>query len=398
MKLLNTIINQYKKKKTINNPTCYFYDLSNIIEKIDLIKKYAPKNIHLYYAMKANPNPKLIQGILHHPYIKGIEIASYGEMEKAIKYTSNILFTGPGKTEFELTKCIKNKIYLINVESQIELIRINKIAQKNNRIIEILVRINTDYFLDGATENMSGISTKMGIDESQIYSVLEHSINNLKNIKIRGIHVFSASGIFDFQLLLKYNKYVFNLAKKIENKLHIPLDIIDFGGGFGFDNSGASSSFDVKNYFLELNKIIKKFNFQKKELIFELGKFLVAESGYYTSEIIDIKTIKNKKHIILAGGTNHLRLPHATGIQHPFFIIPRKKKKLFKNQEYVKTEITNISGPLCFSDDELAWNVFVEKANIGDIVVFKNSGAYCFSLSSVNMLSHPYPDEVVINL
>lgn len=74
-------------------------------------------------------------------------------------------------------------------------------------------------------------------------------------------------------------------------------------------------------------------------------KYLVADSGYYTSEIIDIKTIKNKKHIVLAGGTNHLRLPHATGVKHKISIIERNIPKVFNAQESIQVSYkSKLSG------------------------------------------------------
>ena len=142
--------------EVIDNPTCYIYDLEEITNRIKEIDKYKLKNVSLYYAMKANPNKQVIQHILSHDGISGIEIASIGELNIARKSgledDSKVLFTGPGKTEVELREAIRSKIRFINVESVIEAIRINNIAEQEDiEKVNVLLRVNINYFLDGAS-------------------------------------------------------------------------------------------------------------------------------------------------------------------------------------------------------------------------------------------------------
>ena len=98
------IFNNNQKIK--DNPTCYIYNLKQISDQINEVQKYACKNVSLYYAMKANPNKKVISHVLSHECVKGIEIASTGELDIALdsglESTDRILFTGPGKTPAEL--------------------------------------------------------------------------------------------------------------------------------------------------------------------------------------------------------------------------------------------------------------------------------------------------------
>ena len=93
----------YEEERFKINPTGYFYDLEIIKENIHNIEKTAPKQLQLFYAMKANTNSKIMQTVRNEKYISGVEIASSGELEKALKLYSNdeIIYTGPGKTEYE---------------------------------------------------------------------------------------------------------------------------------------------------------------------------------------------------------------------------------------------------------------------------------------------------------
>lgn len=395
--IINAINKIYLKQDVIDNPTCYLYDLQDISKKIKEIEKFAPKNVKLYYAIKANPNKEILKHIRKFDYVQGVEIASNGELFKAKKFFHNneILFTGPGKTIKELEQSIENNIRLINCESIVEAYRINNIAQQKNKNVDILLRINVDYYIDGADEHMAGCSTKMGIDEKDFIKIY-NEILSFKNLNIRGVHVFSASGILDYKFLLKYIVYVFDLIKSLENK-GINIDIIDFGGGIGIDYTKSNCKFNIEKYFKELKKIIKLYNYQGKELILELGKYLVGECGYYTTKIIDIKNNKNYKHIVTAGGVNHMRLPIATDRKHSVYIINKNEPSFCKYQEVVKNEIVDIEGPLCMNEDKISWNDMIDYACIGDIVVLKQSGAYCFSASTLWFLSHEMPKEYILD-
>ena len=217
---IDIIKNTYKDDKYIINPTAYFYDLAIIKDNIFNLKEYMPSNISLYYAMKANTNEHILECIAKDDYINGFEIASSGELDCASKYlnTNRLNFTGPGKTEYELEMAIKNKIRFINIESVVEAIRIQNIAEKLNiSKVDILIRINLNYSLAERMEKMSGCSTKMGIDEDDYLSSF-NIINSLDRITIKGIHVFAASGVLDYEALLNSNRYIFDLVKKIEKQ------------------------------------------------------------------------------------------------------------------------------------------------------------------------------------
>jgi len=397
LKTINTIKKKYKSKKYIKNPTGYFYSLKTIQDNISLLKLNLPEQIDLFYAMKANNNKEIMSSITKNDYVKGIEIASYGELKQALNYckNTNIIFTGPGKTEYELQEAISAKIKYINIESITEAIRIDKIAEKLNiDSVDVLIRVNLNYSINDAKEKMSGISTKMGIDENECMESIKY-IEKLKHINIKGIHVFAASGVLDYKSLLKSNKYIFDLTKKIEKIGTI--EIIDFGGGLGIDYTNKNRLFDIKNYGLELTNLIKKYSFENKKIIMELGTYLVGNCGYYTSKIIDIKEVKNKKHIILAGGVNHMGLPLEMRRKHPVTVIEMHEKKAYENVPSIQNERVDISGPLCMVSDKLAWNTYIKKANIGDIIVFFQSGAYCEGEGMKEFLSHFYPNIEIID-
>ena len=147
------------------NPCFFLYNSSDIRDKIDRLSQ-RPENVSLYYAMKANPFKEILKHMRTKKTVKGIQIASVGELKKARKFfnAKDIIFTGPGKTPFELAESIDEGIRLINIESLTEAYRINDIATKGNYPpIDILLSINTvhNFFIEYLTCNfqcVKGIS------------------------------------------------------------------------------------------------------------------------------------------------------------------------------------------------------------------------------------------------
>ena len=395
-KLENQIINIFQGKQIKDNPTCYIYDLNIIKNNVDAVMNYAPQNIGLYYAMKANPNKYILKYLKSLDEVKGIEIASSGELSKAMKYydPKNILFTGPAKTLIEIEEALKYNIRLINVESIIEAIRINKIASELKiEKVDILLRINLNHKIEEAAENMGGISTKMGIEEDNYLDEYK-IISKLEHLNIKGIHVFSASGILDYKGSIKYANYVFEMVNKLELQgQHV--EIIDLGGGLGIDYSGNDVEFDTKTYFEELRNLINKYSFNDKEIILELGCYLVGTAGYYAAKIIDIKNSKGYKHVVIAGGLNHIPTATLNG-KHPFHIIKMNEEKEYDSQLFVHEEKVDIDGPLCTAEDKVLWDVYIDHAEIGDIVLIRQAGAYCYSCAWLEFLSRKHPKEIIL--
>ena len=386
-------------REVMSNPTCYVYDLEEITRRIEEIKRFKLNNVSLYYAMKANPNMDVIRHVLSHDTVSGIEIASVGELNIArrsgLDSDLRVLFTGPGKTPIELREVIRSKIRFINVESVVEAIRINNIAENEGiDVVDVLLRVNIDYFLDGASEYMAGMSTKMGIDQSRFFEDYE-IISKLKHIKVCGFHVFAADGVLDYEVLLKYTDFVFKFVKEAELIVG-KVKVIDLGGGFGIDYTKAGRTFDTKAYFEGLDTLMRKYSFEDKEFILELGKYIVGSAGYYATRIVDIKECKGMKHIVTAGGVNHMRLPIATDRKHPVYIIKMGIPKLYEKQIEVSNETVDIEGPLCMTEDKISWDEKIQSASIGDIVVLTQSGAYCYSASTLWFLSHQLPLELIL--
>jgi diaminopimelate decarboxylase len=395
-----TIRKYVMSEEFMKNPVFYLYDLKSISERLDFLQTVLPKNVQLYYALKANPHDAILYRMKSHDACSGIEVASIGELEKALRFFSpnNICFNGPGKTDYELSTAISNDIRLISIESIVEAQKIDRIAKKlNKNKVDILVRVNSNYCIEGEITSMVGVPTKFGIDENEVLSSLSFIKKNCTHISINGYHVYGATGVLDYRALINYTQYVFALVNNLDSKADFPSKIIDFGGGFGIDYANTGKFFDVTAYSEELNLQIENSRMTNSQFLLELGRYLVADSGFYCTEILDIKKNKGKKYIITSGGVNHLSRPSISDENQPIQIIQNETT----TRDYIAPEVMNefvdVGGPLCFPEDLLAKNVFIPSARVGDILVVTKAGAYGYTGSQVNLLSHRYPPEIFIN-
>ena len=380
------------------NPCFFIHDLLKVQQQIDKLTQVLPDFCHLYYAMKANPHDKILQYMSRSSLIKGLEIASSGELISAVKYFSpdQIIFTGPGKTDWELEQCLNLGVHQIHIESLSEAARLSYLVTHSRRSsIPVLIRINLNYQLQGSHNQATGASSKFGIDEAEIYAQAQ-KIMDLPGLNVRGFHVFAGSGVTEAVHFNDYLSYVQRLMNSL-SKSQLPISVVDIGGGFGIDYTGSGHELDVSSVANSIVQLKSALGNHIEKFILELGRYLVGESGYYVTEIIDIKISQEKKHIITAGGINHQRRPMAHKQNHPVSIISLPHKKYRQYSHTVTEEIVDIGGPLCTKVDYLAKDQWIQKAEVGDLVLVHCSGAYGQTFGHVNFLGHPLAKEYYID-
>ena len=377
----------------------YLYDTAPMREKIAHLADIMPAGVEVFYAMKANPHGAFLAAAFE-AGAKGIEIASLGEAEKAVAAgfsASQLIYTGPGKSEEELRWGVSKGIRTIHIESLTEAHRLHAICSDLGKTQDVLLRINADFDIHEAQTTFSGGSKKFGVDEEKLGDMLPQ-ILALESLNFRGLHVYAASGVLNVADLLKNCELVFGMARAIETTYPgVCCDTIDFGGGFGVDYLEEGHDFNPKAYADGLARLIKEYDFSGRTFFLELGRYLSADSGWFCSQILDIKDSRGKKQVICAGGINHFRRPAALAINHPLSILRMDTPPLFAAQETVRRESVYFGGPLCTGADKLANNVYVEAADVGDIAVFGLAGAYGLSMSNVEFLSHERPQEIVLS-
>lgn len=382
--------------ETYNTPL-FIYDHGILRRKYELLRETYPPEFSIYYSVKANPNPDLLKVFLSMGC--GLEVASIGELRLALGAgcrPEKILFAGPGKTESEIEAALRYGIGELHAESFLEIRRIGGMSQRLNLEARIAIRVNPGEEAEGGAMRMGGKAAPFGIDEEQLETALD-LVLSYPDISLRGIHLFSGTQILNHETLLRQYSAGLEIARNVSKKLGHPLETIDFGGGLGIPYFPAEHELDMPGLREGLAGLMKTCAndacFDGTKYIIEPGRYLVGESGVYVTRINDIKTSRGRKYYIADGGMHH----HLAASGNLGQVIKRNFPVTIATKlASGATETVDVVGPLCTPLDVLARNVELPESNVGDLLVFFQSGAYARTASPLGFLSHPTPPEVLV--
>lgn len=375
----------------------YLYDGDFLKSHYEQIRNALHDSIDVFLSFKANNNLSIAKQFCL--WGSGIEVASLGEFNLALKAgfsPENIIFSGPGKTESELTYAINHGAYCIIIESIDELMIILDISKKSRTVVNVGVRINPDQDLVQTSVKMAGVPRQFGIDESQLDLIFATLKNCKDNVQFIGIHVYAGTQLLNPEHILQSFKYTIELAIQIKNKYEMTCKMIDLGGGFGVPYFTHEEALDFSLLASEINKLIENAlkSFPYTRFIIESGRFLLAESGVYIAKVLYTKYSKGEKFIITDGGLHHHAASTFRGKTMRNNFPVKVIKKTYSNN--TTKESVHIVGPLCTPEDCIARKVELPEIESGDLISVAYSGAYGLTYSPNLFLGHPTPIEIMV--
>ena len=311
----------------------------------------------------------------------GLDAVSIEEVKIAIKCGFNkdeILYT-PNGVSFSEIKEAKSLGVKINLDS-LESIKDFSEHYPNH---SISVRINPGIYAGGNEKISVGHSnSKFGIPEEFIKDLIKMDKGN--KIKVTGLHIHTGSDITKNNQFEKGIKKIFSIATKFKN-----IESVDLGGGIKIPYFLGDTETNLNDYASAIEHEHKKFkNNTGKNLriIFEPGKFLVSDSGYFITKVNYIKRSENNNFVQVNSGFNHFIRPTLYNSYHEVINL--------SNPNDQKEEYT-VVGYIC-EKDTLAKKRKISKISKGDLLCFKNAGAYGYNMSS-NYNSRLRPAELCIH-
>ncbi|HEU4493471.1 MAG TPA: type III PLP-dependent enzyme [Rubrobacteraceae bacterium] len=374
----------------------YLYHGETIVGRVRRVREAVGTEIS--YSVKANPSLGVCQ-LIAREREAGAEVASSGELAVALAAgfePEDIVFAGPGKTDDELRRVVEAGIFADNVESLGEIDRLAKIAEEAGRKIGVGLRINPTAQLMGSQMRMGGTVGQFGMDQAELQEAVENTLSR-PGLVLRGIHVYTATQVFEVEPLLEHCRNIFEIALEAADYAGRPLEMIDFGGGFGVPYFEKMSEFDLGRFGEGFRELLNTYRTDQRlegcRFLFELGRYLVADAGVYVTRAVDVKQTRGKTFVVTDGGMNHHLT--ATGNMGQVF---RKSYPLLNltRMSGVPEKGVAVAGPCCTPLDMFGSNIPLADPEVGDLIGVFYSGAYGFSASNLGFLSHPAPAEVLL--
>jgi diaminopimelate decarboxylase len=371
----------------------YAYDRRLVAERIALLRRHLPAELHVHYAIKANPMPALVQFIV--PLVDGLDVASAGELKVALAAgvaPAVVSFAGPGKRPEELAAAIAAGI-VINMESENEMETIARLAAAKNVRPRVAVRVNPDFELKTSGMKMGGGPKQFGVDAERVPAMLAR----LKALPLEfvGFHIFSGSQNLSAAAIQETQVKTFELAYALAEHAPSPVRLLNIGGGFGVPHFPGEYPLDLAAVGAHLHRLVPRVRerLPHAELVIELGRYLVQEAGVYVCRVIDRKISRGQVFLVTDGGLHH----HLSASGNFGQVIRKNYPVLVGNKVVGATrEVASVVGPLCTPLDLLADKMELAQADVGDLIVVLQSGAYGLTASPTAFLSHPAPAEVLV--
>ena len=371
----------------------YAYERRLLDQKMALLRGALPPAIELHYAVKANPMPAVVQHMAG--LVDGLDVASLGELRVALDSGTNpsrISFAGPGKRPVELTAAIAAGI-TVNLESPGELETLARLGQAQGRRPQVAVRINPDFELKTSGMKMGGGPKPFGVDAEQVPALLRR-IGELR-LDFQGFHIFTGSQNLRAEAIVEAHDRSFELALRLAAEAPGPLRLLNIGGGFGIPYFPGDRPLDLTPIAANLERWLPvvKARLPQAQVVLELGRYLVGEAGIYVAEVVDRKVSRGHTFLITDGG-----LHHHLAASGNFGQVIRKNYPVVIGNRVIGSERETVSvvGPLCTPLDILADRMELAKADIGDLIVVFQSGAYGLTASPTAFLGHPPCVEILV--
>ena len=372
----------------------FAYDRALLDQRVDELRSALPARVELSFAMKANPMPAVVQHLAGR--LDRIDVASGLELQTALDTTirtDKVSFAGPGKSPAEIRQAVAAGI-LIEVESRTEFRRVLTAGDQLGLEPNVAVRVNPDFAVKGSGMRMGGGPQQFGIDAEEVPAVLREFATAGANVL--GFHVFAGSQNLNAETIAVAQRHTVDLVSSLAEHLPTPVRYLNLGGGFGIPYVEKDQPLDLGTVAENLHELVDgpiASRMPEARPVVELGRYLVGECGVYVTRVLDRKVSRGTTFLVVDGGMHHQlaasgNFGQAIRRNYPVAVGNRVTR--------ASADAVTIVGCLCTPLDLLAKDVVLPPADVDDLIVIFQAGAYGLTASPTAFLGHPAPAEVLV--
>jgi len=337
----------------------------------------------MHYALKANSTLAIVR--LLRSLGSKVDANSGGEIDVALRagfIPPEIVFTGVGKTEAELSQAIDLGVKTINAESVGELEHIDALARARQTRARVAIRVNPDIDARSHPHISTGLKTnKFGVSIDDARDLCRR-MRGRAGLEIVGLHTHVGSQIMDLEPLRSAAMKIVALATELVAD-GLAIEHLDLGGGLGISYDGSTAP-TAAEYAAAVLPAVRESGLS---IVLEPGRSIVGPAGALVTRVVDVKEQPGGKYfVILDAGMTELIRPMLYNAYHR--IEPAEARP-------GPDVISDVVGPLCESSDTLGRERRFPKPDVGDVFAVLDAGAYGSVMAS-NYNRRPLPAEVMV--
>jgi diaminopimelate decarboxylase len=361
----------------------YAFDVRRLRRQVEKLQTHLPDDVGILYSLKANASLGICD-VFQECGI-GADVASAGELATAIEAgfsPENIFVAGPFKLPETVAQLIDVPRAIVSVDSPSELESLAQAGVSNPLVLRLRPDFGSCAVVPAGCESRFGFSET---DVSQSRRLLSEG-----RLEVIGFHVFAGSQVLSAEQVNGHLSKAVDLSLLAANVLGITPSLINLGGGFGIPYGNDDVELDLSAVGAELARLVEKA--APARFVLELGRYLVAEAGWYLTSVVGHQTAQHRPAVVVDGGV-HQRADMC-GLQlrtraAPPFVLGGKAES--------PRQPTDIWGCLSLPDDILAEASALPELSAGDVLAFANAGAYGLWSSPAIFHGSPLPAEVAFD-
>ncbi|MBL6991184.1 MAG: bifunctional aspartate kinase/diaminopimelate decarboxylase [Bacteriovoracaceae bacterium] len=351
------------KAMDVSDVPVYVYNQQTIKDSISELKQLKAVD-KIFYAMKANFNPQVLETIYNQGI--GFECVSTGEIKAILRLfpkisPQNIIFTPNYASYDEYKYALEQNVY-VTIDNLHPLKHWKELFKNRSLFIRLDPGMGAGHHKFVKT---AGMQSKFGVSPENIPSLLE-MVDELK-IKVVGLHAHIGSGIFSKTKWSETALFLHSFTSVFKD-----VKILDLGGGLGVSERIGHAAIDlvaIDDHLMQFKKIAPNI-----KIWIEPGRFVVANSGVMLTKVNQIKTKGQKRYIGVNAGMSCFIRPMLYGSYHEIVNLTRL--------EQGPSMVADIVGPICESGDTIGFARKLPETTEGDILLINATGAYGYAMSS----------------
>lgn len=360
----------------------YAYDVRRLRAQADKLRANLPGEVEILYSLKANASLGICDVLAE--YGLGADVASAGELATAMEAgfaADRIFVAGPWKLPETVSQLrgLPDAVISIDSPSELEFLVGEELS---NRAV---LRLRPDF--DSHAVVTAGADCRFGVPESQWPRCRE--IIKATGINVIGFHVFAGSQVLEPARIVEHLRGAMAISLRAADALGITPQFLNLGGGFGTPYAADDKELELAPIGQQLATFVE--SAAPARIVLELGRYLVAQAGWYLTSVVGHQTHGGRRAVIVDGGTHQRADLCGLCLRH------KAVPPLVLGAAVRETIPTDVLGCLSLPADVMAESTPLPPLLAGDVLAFPNAGAYGLWASPALFHGSPLPAEVAFD-